>query len=121
MLINYTMWSSNLFFCIQSFPAFFIVHNFQSPDFSGSRFFSVQVFQDPDFSGSRFFLVHVFLDPGFSGSIFFRIHVQDLGPGFSGSGSKVWVQVLEVANPPPTKTHPQTHFRLEILTASCNI
>ena len=67
--INYTMWSSNLFFCIQLFPAFFIVQNFQSPDFSGYRFFMVQVL----------------LDPGFSGSRFFRVWIQGLGPGFRSS------------------------------------
>ena len=48
----------------------------------------------PGFSGSRFFRVQVFQGPGFSGSKFFR--VQDPGPG-SRSGSRVWVQVLEVA------------------------
>ena len=53
MLINYTMWSSNFFCCIQLFPAFFIVQDFHSPDFSGSRFFRVQDFQVPGFSGSR--------------------------------------------------------------------
>ena len=59
VLINYTMWSSNLFFCIQLFPAFFIIVQ----NFSGSRFLRVQVFQGPD----------------------------------PGSGSSVWVQVLEIA------------------------
>ena len=34
VLINYTMWPSNLFFCIQLFLAFFIVQNFSG---SGSR------------------------------------------------------------------------------------
>ena len=34
--------------------------------------------------------------PGFSGSRFFRVQVFQ-GPGFSGSGSRVRVQVLEVA------------------------
>ena len=34
--------------------------------------------------------------PCFSGSRFFRFQVFQ-GPGFSGSGSRVWVQVLEVA------------------------
>ena len=47
MLTNFTMWSSNLFFSIQLFPAFFTVHVFQSLDFSGSTFFWVQVFQSP--------------------------------------------------------------------------
>ena len=73
MLINYTMWSSNLFFfCIQLFPAFFYS--------TGFSFFRVLVFQSPCFSGSRFFWVQAFL-----------------GRGFSGSGSRVWVLVLEVA------------------------
>ena len=80
MLINHTMWSSNLFFFFLLFPAFFIVEVFQSPGFSGSRFFRVQVFQSTVFSGPRFFRVQIFQ-----------------GPGFSGSGSRVWVQVLEVA------------------------
>ena len=53
VIINYTMWSSNLFL----YPAFF-------PRFSWARFFRVHVIQGPDFSGSR---------------------------------SRVWVQVLEVA------------------------
>ena len=99
MLINYTMCSSNLFFCIELFPTFFIVQNFQSPHFSGPSFFWVQVFLSLGFSGlrfsgSRFFKVQVFLSPGFSGSWSFRVKVfQGLGPG---SGSRVWVQVLEV-------------------------
>ena len=67
------------FFCIQLFPAFFIVQVFQSPGFSKSRFFRVQVFLSPGFSGSRLFRVQVF---------------QGSGPG---SGSRVWLQVLEVA------------------------
>ena len=111
--INYTMLSSNLFFCIQLFPTFFIVQVFQSPDFSESKFFMVKVFQgpgfsgsrcfrvqvflSPDFSASRFFRVQVFQGPGFSGSIFFWVQVFP-GTGFSGSGSRVWVQVLEVAS-----------------------
>ena len=48
MLINYTMWSSNLFCCIQLFPTFFIVQDFQicqGLGFSESRIFWVQVFQ----------------------------------------------------------------------------
>ena len=77
MLINYTIWSSNLFSFL--YPA--VSHVFHSPGFSESRFFRVHVFQVPGFSGSRFFWVQVFLVPGFSGSRFFR----------------VWVQVLEVA------------------------
>ena len=64
------MWSSNLFFfCIQLFPAFFIV----------------QVFQGPGFSESMFFRVQVFLSPGFFGSRFFRVRVQGLSPGFRSS------------------------------------
>ena len=63
--------------------------------FSGSRLFRVRVFQSPGFSGSRFFRVQVFQSPGFSGSRFFRVRVQ--GSGFSGSGSRVQLQVLEVA------------------------
>ena len=47
------------------------------PGFSGSRFFRVQVFQSPGFSGSRFLRVQVFQGPG--------------------PGSRVRVQVLEVA------------------------
>ena len=54
MLINYTMWSSNLFCCIQLFPSFFWVQVFLGPDFSGFRFFWVQVFQGSGpGSGSR--------------------------------------------------------------------
>ena len=48
MLINYTMWSSNLFCCIQLFPTFFIAQDFQicqGLGFSESRIFWVQVFQ----------------------------------------------------------------------------
>ena len=63
------MWSSNLFCCIQLFPAFFIV----------------QVFQNPDFSGSGFFWIQVFQGPGFSGSKFFRLRVQVIGPGLRSS------------------------------------
>ena len=49
----------------------------------------------PRFSQSRFFRVQVFHGPGFSEPRFFRVHVfQGPGPGF---GSRVWVQVLEVA------------------------
>ena len=82
MLINYTMWSSNLFCCIQLFPALFIVQDFQGPDFSGSRFFWVPVFPSPGFSSSRFFWVQVFLGPGFSGSRIFRARVQVLEVSF---------------------------------------
>ena len=60
MLINYTMWSSNLFFFLH--PA--VSRVFHSPGFSESRFFRVQVFLSPGFSGSRFFRVQVFQDPG---------------------------------------------------------
>ena len=59
MLINSTMWSCNIFFCIQLFSTFF-----HSSEFSESKCFLVQVF---------------------------------LTPGFSGSGSRVSVHVLEVA------------------------
>ena len=48
--------------------------------FSGSKFFRFQVFQVPGILGSRFFMVQIFQ-----------------GPGFSESGSRVRVQVLEVA------------------------
>ena len=83
-LINYTMWSSNFFFCIWLFPAFFIVQNFHSPDFSESSFFRVQVFLIPGFSGSRFFRVQFFQGPGFSGSES-RGRIQSLGPCFRSS------------------------------------
>ena len=69
MLISYAMRSSNRFFCIQLFPAFF----------------SVQIFQGQGFSRSRFFRVHVFLSPGFSQSRFFMVWVQGLGPSFRSS------------------------------------
>ena len=59
------MWSSNFFLCIQLLPTFFIVQNFQGPDFSESRFFRVRVFLRPGFSGS--------------GS---RVRVQGPGPCF---------------------------------------
>ena len=42
------------------------------------------------------YLFHVFQDPYFSGPMFFRIQVFQ-GSGFSGSRSRFWVQVLEVA------------------------
>ena len=41
-------------------------------------------------------MLHIFQDSSFLGSKVFWIHVFK-GPGFSGSGSSVWVQVLEVA------------------------
>ena len=47
-------------------------------------------YQGPGFSESRFFMVQVFHGPGFSGSRFFRVQGQ-------GPGSRVRVQVLEVA------------------------
>ena len=98
MLINFTMWSSNRFFCNQLFPAFFKdglfrVEVFQGPGFSESgfsesRFFRVQVFLrqvflSSGFSESRFFRVQVFLSPVFSGSSFFW--VLGLDPGFRSS------------------------------------
>ena len=49
-LINYIMWSFNLFTASSCFP-----HFSWRPGFSGSRFFRVQVFQGPGpASGSRF-------------------------------------------------------------------
>ena len=36
VVINYTMWSSNLFFCIQLFPKFFMSQVFQGWSFSGT-------------------------------------------------------------------------------------
>ena len=59
----------------------------------------VYVFQDSCFSGPRFFRVQVFQSPGFSRSKFFRVQVF-WGPGFSGFGSRVRVQVLELARTP---------------------
>ena len=95
MLINFTMWSSNFFFfCIQLSPAFLIVQVFQSPGFSGSSFSRVQVFLSPSFSGSRVFQ----------------------GPG-PGSGSRVWVQVLEVA----LTTLLKPHFGMGVLLYICCI
>ena len=51
-------------------------------------------------SGQTYFLIphlfHVFQDSCISGSTFLRLQVF-LGPRFSGSGSRVRVQVLEVA------------------------
>ena len=81
MLINYTMWSSNLFSFL--YPG--VSRVFHSPGFSESRFFRVQVFLSTGFSGSRFFCVQVFQGPCFSESRFFWFHVfQSPGPG-SGS------------------------------------
>ena len=68
------MWSSYLSSSSSCFPRW-----------SWSRFFRVQVFWGPAFSGPSFFRVQVFQGPAFSGS------------SFSGSGSRVRVQVLEVA------------------------
>ena len=73
------------------------------PDFSGSRFFRAQVFEGPGFPGSRFLRVQgpgsrVRVQGPGSGS---RVRVLVQGPGSgpgSVSGSRVWVQVLEVAN-----------------------
>ena len=63
------MWFSNFFLCIQLFPAFFIVQNYQGPGFSGPKILWVQVFQGPGFSESRFL----------------RVRVQGLGPCFGSS------------------------------------
>ena len=92
------MWSLIFFFCIQLFPAFFIVQVFQSPGFSESSFFRVQVFLSPGFSGSRFFWVQVLQGPGFSACTFFWVQVfqgpvQGLGPGFRSSRSKLIINV----------------------------
>ena len=54
MLINYTIWSSNLFFCIQFFSRVF-----HSLEFFRVQVFLVQVFQGPGFSESRFSRVRV--------------------------------------------------------------
>ena len=82
MLINYTMWSSNLFF-------FF--HPAVSRVFQSSGFFRAQVFQGDGFSGSRSFWVRVFQGPGFSESRFFRVQIfQGPGPGFRSSHKTVW-------------------------------
>ena len=80
MLINYAMWSSNLFL----HPA--VSRVFHSAGFSESRFFRVQVFQSLGFSESRFFRVQVFQGPDFSESRFFRVQIFQ-GPG-PGSGSR---------------------------------
>ena len=83
VLLSYNMCSSNHFSTVSRFPCF-----------SRSRFFSVQVFQCPSFSVSRFFRVQVSQGPGFSSSRFFRVQVFQC----SVPGSRVWVQVLEVAH-----------------------
>ena len=70
-LINCTMQSSNLFWCIQLFPAFFIVQDFQSP--------------------------HIFQGSGVSGSRFYKARVQGLGPGFTSSHilfTLTWINFL---------------------------
>ena len=74
VLINYTMQSSNHCSTSSCFPRFLWSRFFRV------QYFKVQVFQTPDFCGSRFFRVQVFQSSR-----------------FSGSGSKVRVQVLEVA------------------------
>ena len=74
VLINYTMQSSNHCSTTSCFPRFLWSRFFRV------QYFKVQVFQTPDFCGSRFFRVQVFQSSR-----------------FSGSGSKVRVQVLEVA------------------------
>ena len=63
-LINYIVWSYNLFFCIQLFPTFFMV---------------------------QVFMVLVFQGPGFSGSRFYRVWVQGLGPCFRSSPTLVHI------------------------------
>ena len=74
VLINYTMQSSNHCSTSSCFPRFLWSRFFRV------QYFKVQVFQTPNFCGSRFFRVQVFQSSR-----------------FSGSGSKVRVQVLEVA------------------------
>ena len=74
VLISYTMQSSNHCSTTSCFPRFLWSRFFRV------QYFKVQVFQTPDFCGSRFFRVQVFQSSR-----------------FSGSGSKVRVQVLEVA------------------------
>ena len=65
----------------------FVKHNSLTSDI-----FFIPIFI-PGFSGSRFIRVQVFQSPGFSGSRFLRVQVFQ-GPG---PGSRVRVQVLEVA------------------------
>ena len=79
VLINYTMQSSNHCSTSSCFPRF-LWSRFSGFRFFRVQYFKVQVFQTPDFCGSRFFRVQVFQSSR-----------------FSGSGSKVRVQVLEVA------------------------
>ena len=74
VLLNYTICSSNHF----SASSFF-------PRFSWSRILSILVFQGPRFLGYRFFRLRNFWIQVFQGS------------GFFGSGSRFWVQILEVA------------------------
>ena len=79
---------------------FMIDHVFKTQILQSSccknKFQHKNAFQGPGFLGSRFFRVHICLGPGFSGSKFFRVQVF-LGQDFSRSGSRVRVQVLEVA------------------------
>ena len=60
---------------------------------------------------------HIFFNPilipCFSGSMFFWVQVF-LAPGFSGSGSRVWVQVLEAAH---LKQLQYVHFKYKIFRA----
>ena len=96
MLIDYTMWSSNRFCCIQLFLGFFIVQDCQSPDFSGSRFCRVQVFR------VQVFRVRVQRPSRGSGSSVrvqgpgpgseSRVQVQGLGPGYRSSRSQTLIQ-----------------------------
>ena len=48
VLINHTMWTSNLFSSSSCLPPF------HGPGFSGFRFFRVQFLKDPGFQGPRF-------------------------------------------------------------------
>ena len=92
MLINYTMWSSNLFFAPSCFSRF-----------SGSRFFRVQVFQGPGFSGSKFF----------------RVQVQGLGPGFRSSPEED--VMLSFANPRKGRSsRSQIFFKIGVLKNFAN-
>ena len=73
VLVNYTMWSFNLFTASSCFP-----HFSRRPGFSRFRFFRIQVFPGPGFLGSRFFW----------------IRVQGLGPGFRSSRYKAFIKLL---------------------------
>ena len=89
VLINYTMWSSNVFLR----PA--VSHVFHGPSFSGFMFSMVCIFQGPCFPGSRFllseffwvqvFTFQVFQGPGLCGSRFLKVRVLGLRPGFRSS------------------------------------